>query len=118
MVDATRFALDVTLWGQEADVDDSILDAHPVVALTNIQIREWRGRAASTYSTTRIRWNPDLPATTELAEWYSQVSILVFRNFNVSELCFGCFRADEQYRRRRRHSKRVDADQRYGMPLL
>lgn len=72
VVDATRHALDVTLWGDLCNVSETLLDTHPVVSLVNLQIREWNGKAASTLSTTEVEWEPKIKAAAELKQWYEE----------------------------------------------
>eukprot|EP01054_Gregarina_sp_Poly1_P010040 Gregarina_sp_Poly_1__10039@NODE_673_length_6834_cov_120_707699_g375_i1_p2_GENE_NODE_673_length_6834_cov_120_707699_g375_i1NODE_673_length_6834_cov_120_707699_g375_i1_p2_ORF_typecomplete_len571_score68_65REPA_OB_2/PF16900_5/2_8e17REPA_OB_2/PF16900_5/1_4e02Rep_facA_C/PF08646_10/2_6e11DUF223/PF02721_14/0_0027DUF223/PF02721_14/4_7e02BRCA2_OB3/PF09104_10/0_1BRCA2_OB3/PF09104_10/1_1e02zinc_ribbon_2/PF13240_6/0_0044zinc_ribbon_2/PF13240_6/8_7e03POT1PC/PF16686_5/0_17_NODE_673_length_6834_cov_120_707699_ len=72
IVDATRYALDVTLWGDLCNVADSLLDTHPVVSMANLQIREWNGKAGSTLSSTEVQWGPDTEAAVELKKWYNE----------------------------------------------
>eukprot|EP01053_Blabericola_migrator_P005361 Blabericola_migrator_1__5360@NODE_2748_length_2395_cov_129_365550_g1539_i1_p2_GENE_NODE_2748_length_2395_cov_129_365550_g1539_i1NODE_2748_length_2395_cov_129_365550_g1539_i1_p2_ORF_typecomplete_len279_score50_78REPA_OB_2/PF16900_5/3e19REPA_OB_2/PF16900_5/32Rep_facA_C/PF08646_10/7_1e03Rep_facA_C/PF08646_10/2_9e03Rep_facA_C/PF08646_10/3_7e08DUF3127/PF11325_8/0_01DUF3127/PF11325_8/9e02POT1PC/PF16686_5/0_0072CDC24_OB3/PF17244_2/0_01POT1/PF02765_17/0_17POT1/PF02765_17/1_8e03POT1/PF02765_17/3_8e03_NOD len=71
VVDATRHALDVTLWGDHCDVSDLLLDQHPVVSLVNVQIREWNGKACSTVGSSEIEWEPHSEAADELKKWYT-----------------------------------------------
>lgn len=80
IVDATGYMLQCTLWGDHADVEESLLDAHPVIAIANVQIRDWRGRAGSTLSTSEVVWNPKADKDAQaLKEWYHTVSVCIQR---------------------------------------
>ncbi|QOY42571.1 Replication protein A1 large subunit [Cryptosporidium parvum] len=74
VVDKTGFLINITLWGELAEVSDEKFLGNPVVALKSIQIREYQGRQGSTLNgRSNMEFSIDDGKMEELRDWYDSI---------------------------------------------
>ncbi len=69
LVDDTNTAITVTLWGDRAEAPAVSFDGK-VVAFKGAKLSDYGGRSLSTYQSTQVDFEPDLPETHRLVEWW------------------------------------------------
>ncbi len=47
MADSSGYSIDITLWGDLADMEDKVFEDNPAVAMKNVGIRDWAQRTGS-----------------------------------------------------------------------
>lgn len=87
IVDQTCLQINVTLWGELAEVNDEKLSGNPVIVLKSIQIRDYQGKQGSTLSGRSImEFSLDDGRIEEMKNWFDNTgSSLKFESIsNVS----------------------------------
>lgn len=87
IVDQTGLQINVTLWGELAEVNDEKLSGNPAIALKSIQIRDYQGRQGSTLSGRSImEFSLDDGKIEEIKKWFDDTgSSLKFESIsNIS----------------------------------
>ncbi|OII74189.1 replication protein a large subunit [Cryptosporidium ubiquitum] len=90
IVDKTCFQINITLWGELAEVRDEKLSGNPVVALKSIQIRDYQGRQGSTLNgRSNMEFSIDDEKMEELRGWFNDIGNTVkfesISNLSLSE---------------------------------
>ncbi|KAH8583810.1 replication A1 large subunit [Cryptosporidium sp. chipmunk genotype I] len=74
VVDKTGFLVNITLWGELAEVSDDKLSGNPVVALKSIQIKDYQGRQGSTLNgRSNMEFSIDDSKMEELRIWFDSI---------------------------------------------
>ncbi|KAH8742032.1 replication protein A large subunit [Cryptosporidium ryanae] len=73
LVDDTEHQINITLWGELADMGDEKLSGNPVIALKSIQIRDYQGKQGSTLSgRSLIDFSPNDNRFIQLKDWFNE----------------------------------------------
>jgi len=70
VVDNTAFSIEVTLWGDLANIDN--LDVGSVVAIRAARVGTFNTKSLSTSASSQVKVSPDIPEAKKLATWYSE----------------------------------------------
>ncbi|KAF7458595.1 replication factor-a protein [Cryptosporidium felis] len=73
LVDQTKYQINITLWGDLAEVCEERLSGNPVVILKGIQIRDYQGRQGSTLNgRSTMDFSQDCKMSEEMKIWYDK----------------------------------------------
>ena len=79
VVDDSGSSINVTLWGKKAEVSPDTFANNPTVLFKGTRLGDYGGRSLSTYDSTVMMLNSDLPEATNLKAWWeSQGSTQTF----------------------------------------
>jgi len=73
LVDDTANSMDVTLWGDRANTEDSKFEGCPLIAIKGIIVKEWNGgRSGSLLQEGVLTFDPDGPAAQRVQKWWRE----------------------------------------------
>jgi len=72
LADDTATSVEVTLWGERAQVPDEKFESNPVIALKSVIIKEWNGgRSGSLLQDGMLEFSPEGPEAARIRSWWS-----------------------------------------------
>lgn len=73
IVDDTCNSMEITLWGERAQLPDSQFEGCPVVALKGVLVKEWNnGRSGSLMQEGIFETKPSVPEAARVQQWWNQ----------------------------------------------
>ncbi len=73
LADSSGAQINVTLWGGHAAHPDQYFANNPVLAIKGAKLSDYSGRSLSTFNSSSMFINPDIPGTSMLQDWWRKV---------------------------------------------
>ncbi len=70
LADSSGVQINVTLWGGHAAHPDQYFANNPVLAIKGAKLSDYNGRSLSTFNSSSMFVNPDIPGTAMLQDWW------------------------------------------------
>ena len=100
IVDDSGSSINVTLWGEKAEMDADSFANNPTVLFKGTRLSDYGGRSISTTFSTVMMLNSDLPEATNLKAWWeSQGSTQVFTPLSEARSGAGTDRSGIEWRK-------------------
>ncbi|CAM9891896.1 unnamed protein product [Phaeothamnion confervicola] len=75
LVDDSFAEVKATLWGGHAKLADDSFQGTPVVAFKGVKVSDFGGVSLGTYASTNMMFNPPVPETQELRQWWDAAGV-------------------------------------------
>ena len=72
LVDDSGASITVTLWGEIAQIPDSQYQNNPSCLIKGARLGDYGGRSLSTYDSTILLFNSEMPEASALIEWWKR----------------------------------------------
>jgi len=73
LADDSGISMQVTIWGDRAQKEDSEFQGNPVVAMKGVTVKEWQGGlSGSLMESGSIAINPEMPEAQKVKAWWAQ----------------------------------------------
>jgi replication factor A1 len=72
LVDDSGASITVTLWGEKAEIPDSQYQNNPSCLVKGARLGDYGGRSLSTYDSTILLFNSEMPEASALTEWWKR----------------------------------------------